>query len=163
MKTYILTSHWPVISFMAAILRFTRFNSAVESLQKDYIIATWFGQSTTFEIHLVQKPWQACLQISLLAVGGLSCFGGNKQEWILCYLRSAFIFGVTWPLKLSINNIITAALSSPSDSLLSIYGTTMLSTYWIMVSSVDHCLGEWVMFQSSEKLKCGRHRSVLPL
>ena len=148
---------------MAVILRSTGFDSGVENLQKDYLIAAWFGQSTTFEIHLVQKPWPVCLQISLLAVCGLSCFSGNKQEWILCCLRSAFIFGVTWPLKLSINNIITAALSSPSESLVSTNGTTILSTYWIMVSSVDHCLGEWVMFQSSEKLKCGRHWSVLPL
>ena len=151
-----------MIFFMAAILRSIGFNSAVEKSAEGLSNCSMIWS----EYHFWNSPHRKALA-GLFTDKSIGCrrsavFNGNKQEWILCFSRSAFIFSVTWPLKLSI--IITAALSSPSNFLV-VYtnGIIMLSTYWIIVSSVDQCLGEWVMFQSSRKLKCGFHRSVLPL
>ena len=86
--------------------------------------------------------------------------GGIKHVWMLWLSINSVILSVTWPMKLSI--ITTAALSSSKNSLIwCTNGTKISCTYHSIVSSVDQCLGEWVISQCEGSLKCGWHCWVL--
>ena len=93
-----------------------------------------------FEYH----SWNFCRKNSLaglfaVVAEGLWCLAGNRQTWIQLLSNRPFTLAVIWPLKLSIIIRAAASLLSSFSQIVPTYGT-MLSSYWTIVSLMDHVL-----------------------
>lgn len=143
-KSALLTNHFALNSFTAAIQKLIGCNSA-DSMSK----IPWSCFVTSSETNVQISAWESPLLTYMQIYSYMGCsksviFAGSKQTLMLLASRRLLTLLVIWPLKLSI--IITQQTSWYPLKHLSgtrcMYGTISASIYCNIVSSVGQCFGD---------------------
>lgn len=92
----------------------------------------------------------------------------RELNWLEWMTRMITIGSIFWksclPIQLFVKDGCYLALSMialSSSPMFSAYGTTIVSIYSTIVSSLDQCFGAWVIFHLDGNLNLGWHRVVM--